>query len=399
MPATDNPVILYLLSGNLSSTPRALKSLVTLDEEPFVLLVNRTATWKAYDLDLMKELGIRYVWINLWRRPIFPWLLATMTQQICRIGGIFLKNSPRISAFASNKSTILLNMKLRSLDIRLSGIRAHGYGALYPAWRLSVRRGIPFHADVEDFHPGELPPHGNSSEKARRELLMRTILPKASFVTFPSPGISRRSLEITGPLRGHNIILNSFPAGEFIKPAKKSGPLKMIWFSQKIGINRGLNLVFSALTLMEENNWELCLVGDAQPGLEESIPPSIRSFVRILPPLPQHELHRFLSVFDVGLALEVATESENRDLCLTNKLLAYAQAGLYILATNTSAQKVFIEEDPDRGLLCEYDLQEMKKALNTIQSEIGPIRAGAKVRYKKNDILSWEHQTQNLRAL
>jgi hypothetical protein len=45
---------------------------------------------------------------------------------------------------------------------------------------------------------------------------------------------------------------------------------------------------------------------------------------------------------DIGLALESKTADFNRDICLTNKILAYAQAGLYIFATDTFGQRDFL---------------------------------------------------------
>ncbi len=59
-----------------------------------------------------------------------------------------------------------------------------------------------------------------------------------------------------------------------------------------------------------------------------------------------------MSDFDIGLAIEDPTADENRNICLTNKIWSYFQAGLYIVATNTLAQQQFMQLFEQHGCIC-----------------------------------------------
>jgi glycosyltransferase involved in cell wall biosynthesis len=56
----------------------------------------------------------------------------------------------------------------------------------------------------------------------------------------------------------------------------------------------------------------------------------------------------------IGLASEFA-HNQNRDLCLTNKLFMYLLAGNAIVATDTSAQTYFLEDNQGIGSLYEQE--------------------------------------------
>jgi glycosyltransferase involved in cell wall biosynthesis len=52
------------------------------------------------------------------------------------------------------------------------------------------------------------------------------------------------------------------------------------------------------------------------------------------------------------LALEVKTPL-NRNICLTNKIFTYLQSGLAVIASDTMAQKAFMEQYPGIGRIYE----------------------------------------------
>lgn len=387
---------LYILSGNLSSTPRALKNIITLREKVLVSVVNRTPAWQNLDRKLFAEHQIEYTSVNLWRKPILRWFFTSLLHQLFRIAFQFIKGSVRINALSSEKSSILLINHLKKFRVSCSQIRGHGYGAIYPAWVLSKKWNTPFMIDIEDYHPGEFIRRDAKNERIRRELLLKSILPDALFISFASPLIARRTIDLVGPLKNYNVILNSFPSNEFRPPEQLAGPLKMIWFSQKITGGRGLEQLFSALKSLKRASWELSLVGDIDQWFLNTIPLELRSNINVLPVRSQKDLHQYLSGFDLGLALEQGNLDENRDLCLTNKLLAYTQAGLYILATNTSAQKEFINEDPDRGMVCKQDEDDIVDSIKMIIKSLPRIRSSSLKRYDKGHSVSWEKEARKI---
>ena len=111
------------------------------------------------------------------------------------------------------------------------------------------------------------------------------------------------------------------------------GPLRLVWFSQNISAGRGLEYILPPLKKFV-GTIELHLFGNLDGAFYEAhLKPMKNVFIH--EPLPQKKLHNNLSNYDVGLALEIATD-RNRDICLTNKLLAYFQAGLFVFASDTA---------------------------------------------------------------
>lgn len=233
--------------------------------------------------------------------------------------------------------------------------------------------------------------------------------------------------------------------------------LKLVWFSQKISFGRGLEQLFEALKLLlsvsqypdqsEETEkskqkiansedseltthysqlkyhnlysnirnsalLQLTLIGDLDPEFEKTVlnryysPLSthysllISNFsLLLIPPLSQPALHAELANYDIGLALEFDSSDLNRQLCLTNKIIAYAQAGLYILATDTPAQKAFMEEQPFRGLVCGQTPEAMAEALSKIMENKQQIKQKAMARFDKGNELAWEKEREKLSAI
>ena len=76
--------------------------------------------------------------------------------------------------------------------------------------------------------------------------------------------------------------------------------------------------------------------------------------IRFHQPIAPDELFKFTSQFDIGMATETAPNL-NRDICLTNKIFTYIQAGLAIIASDTQAQRLFMEQYPTTGCLYQKD--------------------------------------------
>ena len=393
--------ILFILSGNLSTTPRALKSLSFLLSNGYeckIILVNRAEQWQKKDMILLHEHGYNITSINLGRKPLFPWLIATIIEKISLVLYPFFKKSIIISVNASNKSSIILNKyikkkKLCDYDLVLG----FGSGALFPSFKIAKKYNIPFGLDIEDYFPGEFIRKDVINEKRRREFLMGKILPLAEFLTFSSPLIAEESMKIIGGHKNYQVILNTFNESEFFSPEQKNGKLKLIWFSQKITSGRGLELLFDAVS--EIFDIELTLVGSIDPEFYSRISLELRNRINFIPALNQKELHLELGKYDVGLALELDSADKNRQLCLTNKIFAYAQAGLYILATDTFAQSQFMKINPVLGIVCKQSSDSIKQILLMIIDKQQTIRAKAQDRYFAAKELSWGKESIKLNKI
>ena len=403
--------ILYILSGNISHTPRALKSILTFApiNEVKIIGINRGGIWEQLDIDLIKQSNINYKSIPFERNSsLFCWLISKLIQLISSVLYKLNLRIPFIFAFSGNRASILLNLKLYQLKRQFNIIIGHSSGALYPVWSLSKKLKVPFIFDLEDYHPGEQINSDTFNEKRRREFLLKKLLPEASFVTVASPLIAERIKELVGAtnLKNLAVINNCFPSSEFEftpqdphtksistsshvlpRPSTSHIPrttsistsshvpfsrpftslftrpstsffsrpstsilVHFVWFSQNIASNRGLEIIIPELIKVKDKI-HLHLIGNLYDDFnQEWIVPN-REFISTYPPVSQKELNRFICQFDVGLALELSSVDENRGICLTNKIWTYLQAGFYILATDTPAQIAFIEEHEGHGLV------------------------------------------------
>ena len=390
--------LLFILSGNLSTTPRAQK-IINLLKDDFICeiaLVSRTPAWKDKDKLLLTELSLSAISLSLCRKPFVPWLIATLKEKVSGLLYPLFNKNIDISSYASNKSSIILWDYLKKQNkSRYDLILGFGAGALYPSWKLSCKLGIPFAFDIEDYHPGELIRKDVKNERKRREFLLKRLLPFVSMIISSSPMIADKINELIGGHRNHIVTLNSFPSDEFKAPERKEGKLKLVWFSQKVTFGRGLEMLFEAVK-DSFADISLTIIGEMDLLFKSTLNPEIIENVTFLPSIPQKKLHSSLAEFDVGLALELDSADENRHYCLTNKILAYAQAGLYILATDTPAQKLFIQEDSKRGIICRQSSENIAEALKILVEAKERVRANAYDRYMKAKNLSCENNSIEL---
>ena len=406
--------VLFILSGNLSTTPRAVKAIQTLPKGVHceVVMVNRNRLWKDKDQDIIKDLKIKANYVELGRSPLIAWIKATFYQKLSTFLYKFKKNSVWINGHASNKSSIVLHQFLKNKDYsHIDLIMGHSAGSMFPAYMLSDKIKVPYVFDVEDYHPGESISYDAIHEKQRRESLMKFILPKADAITYASPLIGEYTLKLIGEHNCHELILNGFKSEEFIVPKQKdqNESLNLVWFSQKVSFGRGLENLFEALLSLKPssfNRFKLSLIGEMdQIFFKKEIEPNLNLFkennveIECVSALPQTQLHNLMSTFDIGLALEFNDTDLNRELCLTNKIITYAQAGLFILATDTKAQVQFIEKDKGLGIICDQTTSGVQNGLLRLIKNSTEIRSLASNRFLLGKTFSWEQESKKIEKI
>lgn len=410
--------ILYILSGNISTTPRALQSIQSaiLIHKVELVYVNRSNTWKSIDIELLKEIGIKGHSVSLGREEFSRWLMVSILHKFASFLVKLFPKSFCLNAIASNKASLFLLFALSKINGEYDLVIGHSYGSLFPAFNFAKRNKLPFIFDIEDYHPGE---KSSKREKKRRAVLMQKLLPKAEYLTYASPLIGKYSLDLSKDKRISGIsilrqaqqpqaqspklnapdrsvlINNSFPQKEFQFKENKQQKIQFVWFSQNIAAGRGLELIIPALAEFK-NEIQLTLIGNLYPGFEQTFLATYSEFIAYVKPLPQTELNLFLSNFDIGLAIELSSSDFNRDICLTNKIFAYAQSGLYIMATNTSAQKQFMEEHQNLGIITGQTTSEMGEMIASIIKNKEVIRQEKKRRFEYAKKLAWEHEGEKL---
>lgn len=402
--------ILFITTSNLPTNPRLLKEidLISKDNSVTVLLF-KLGNWSdSTNQNMMDErLHIQFIELDVTRKKRLHWFLWAIIEKLARVILPLFKKSLVINALSHGRRSIMLWTKLTELKAKPNYIVAHNLGALYPAFALSKKYEVPFIYDIEDYDPGIVVRNGGRHYVSICEQLIKSCLPSSIALTSASPLIGEYTLKLIGGHPNHQVILNSFPSDEFQPPYEKdSDILKLVWFSQKISFGRGIEQLIEAFKLLIKHQEKdlpisLTLIGDIDSRFHKQIlQPALKSVsaikIEIIPPMNQSELHRNLANYDVGLALEFNNTDLNRQLCLTNKILAYTQAGLYILATGTPAQQQFIEEGPERGLVCGQIPEAMAEALQKIVTDRDKIKNKALERFEKGKELAWEKESSKL---
>ena len=224
---------------------------------------------------------------------------------------------------------------------------AHYTGAL-PAAALAARRyGAKLGFDAEDLESGlYLLEKGPSHHDLLVERVQARYLPECDYITASSSGIAE-AYATKYRLSLPRTILNVFPLGHRspqFRATAVEGPLTVYWFSQTVGLDRGLPDAVRALGLLRGRRIELHIRGQLREAtrqefltLAASCGVQGQQFV-FHPPGSPDEMVRLSSEYDVGLALEPGS-SVNNNMAISNKLCTYLLAGNAVVATATSAQR------------------------------------------------------------
>lgn len=233
----------------------------------------------------------------------------------------------------------------------------HNPGGLAPAINAALHNGVKSGFDAEDFHRLEYSDDPTHPDVKCKTYLEEKYFPKASYLITASPLITLEYKKIF-PLLDFNSILNVFPRTKDLEVKKSTSnqALKLFWFSQTIGPNRGLDEAIEAIKIIGSPLIEIHALGFPRQQVIEHYTRVTKSYgfldsqLTFYPPIPPDEIYAFASNFDIGLATEIGVPF-NRNICLTNKIFTYIQSGLAVAASNTSAQEDLLRKYPDCGKL------------------------------------------------
>jgi glycosyltransferase involved in cell wall biosynthesis len=213
--------------------------------------------------------------------------------------------------------------------------------------------------DIEDLHTGEDFPT-SAGERRRRRLatIERRYLPRCTHVSAVSDGVADAVAArhaIARPLVVHNV----FPLVPAVFDTEAGArphvpPVKLAWFSQVIGLDRGIQDAIQALGLVA-GDFELHLRGSTDPAAAEGLrrladDVGIGGRIHFHPWAAPTELLGWLADQDIGLALEQPT-CANKLMTVSNKVFSYLAAGLAVVATDTPGQHRVVAAQPGTGSL------------------------------------------------
>jgi glycosyltransferase involved in cell wall biosynthesis len=387
---------LFISTSNLASNPRLLKELglaMNYFDEIEVIQFSLGGWSDRITEKLKRDFPvISFVELSATRKPILPWALSTLQQLVLKKINYKWLNCKLIS-FSLNKRSIILSRYLGQNKNHYDWIIAHNPGAFYPAYEIANRINGKLGLDIEDYHPGE---YIHSAMSERMLEMMKCILPQAHYCSFAAPLIQKEiESKIPNKTQRWFTVINGFSQGEFIEPSlpKKSDKIKMVWFSQNITPGRGLEKFIQVMSEFKDVI-EFHLIGDLSVTNKDLLFKSNAEII-IHPPMLQAALHKFLSSFHVGLAADPPI-NRNRELAITNKLLAYAQAGLFIISISAQGQNEFLEQSGLNFKILENEENQIKQCLNGLVEYYRKDKLNSRSQFDIAKKYSWESMNSEL---
>jgi glycosyltransferase involved in cell wall biosynthesis len=232
---------------------------------------------------------------------------------------------------------------------------AHNLGALPAAVLAAKHTGAKIGYDAEDLHSAQFTSTHDESYRLNK-YIEEKYFGRVDYFTAASPLIAeyyKREYSYLEPV----VVNNVFPktALNISQNYKADEPLKLFWFSQTVGPERGLEDVIKAMAATQ-GNVQLHLLGNCNESHKAALSNLVTKLklkadqLWFYEPIGTDEIFDFASRFDIGMATETGVPL-NRDICLTNKIFTYIQCGLAMIASDTQAQALFMEQYPGTGKL------------------------------------------------
>jgi len=348
-----NKKIVLITSGQPSLNPRLVKEADSLAENGYDVMVIYQY-WNDWGTKMDEGLlvGKRWEAIRVGgstnENPVAYWLSKNLYRARQAINKLFGGRFLPAELLIGRCTQLLAKEASRHLaDLYI----AHNLAALPAAVKAAKKYNTKSGFDAEDFHRNEVSDDPNNPNVILKSTIEDKYLPKVNYVTASSPGIGaayKRLFHGTSPV----VLLNAFPVDTTIKfnNTTSGGTLRLFWFSQTIGPQRGIEDIVTALTILDNREIELHLLGFLPSTGKEYLERigADKITLQIYPPMPPDAINQFAFQFDIGLALETGF-CLNNDLALSNKIFTYMQAGLAVIASDTTAQKSLLDEYPKIG--------------------------------------------------
>jgi hypothetical protein len=297
------------------------------------------------------------------------------------------------ASFNPNLSAYLQRLEKLQPDL----VIGHNPGALPILSEWNQRGPVLF--DAEDDHPGEF--DLASPESQRVVQLEDHEIATLSHLSAASPLIGEQ-YQLRFPHLNLTSIDNAFERTlqpEF-QPLEQE-TLSLVWFSQVVGLDRGLEEFLQALHHIADLRVHLTLIGLTSETVRRDLESCLASPNHTLSfkaPLSEPELLEELGRHHIGLALETG-KTRNRQLCRTNKLFCYPLAGCLTLASQTRSQVQFMDEHPEAGVVFESN-ETLSQFLKGWAEHPKTLQKRRKAAWQLgHDILNWETESQKLMAL
>ena len=396
---------MLLSVGQPSTNPRLVKeanSLIKAGFDVYVIYTYWTEwAWKA-DKELFKE--VKWTPILAGGSPFEDTTTYFFTRlRVKLFGFIVRKITLRYGIAEIAKGRTYPNLLAKAKSIKADLYIAHVQAALPAAVNAAKKNNAKCGFDAEDFHRNEVTDEVNDLDYKVSRFIDDKYLSQVNYLSTSSPYISRAYRDLYKDMLPVTI-LNVFPVDERVpEPQVTAGAaIKLFWFSQTVSAVRGVSDCINALRTINNPAIELHLLGYADAETKQQLNTLAGgSFTLVFhSPIAPNEIPAFAAAFDIGLAMEDRIPF-NRDICLTNKIFTYMQAGLAVIASDTTAQKGLMGDHPETGKVYENrNVQSLAQAISYYADNRDELYAAKKASYDTaRGQLNWEKESEKFLAL
>lgn len=391
--------ILFISTLSLATNPRLTKEMELALSNGYkvnVICFEFKNGSKQYNDELINQFSsVNFILLNAQRSLSIKWIFLTFKTYMYQFLLRFISLPEKCVAQAFSKRSDMLIKALKNVN-KADLVIGHNPGAIYVTRTAGKRFNCKTGFDIEDFHPGEGHDLFNKNMTLK---LMKKILPDMNYISFSSLSIMAactRSISFQNKQQ-LLVIRNLFKKNEFnfdaINLIPYTNKIKLVWFSQHIDYGRGLEQIIPVIEKYKD--WvQLDLIGQANEHFKNNFLSQKKSLV-FHDFKTQKQLHSDLQNYDIGLAIEPGKDINN-NLALSNKLLAFFQSGLFIIATKTDGQISFLSEYKDHCSWVEKSLFDFEEILQVCIGKIGQIREQRGERFSRAQSNHWELENKQI---
>gem|GEM_PF-6883069 len=348
--------ICFITSNHIESNPRLVKEAVAAFNAGYkvkVIFAQALKRISEHDEKIVASYpGIQFEKYVYFQKSPQKKFFLKINKNLCKIWFFFGSRNPEIlgGALCLYYRELLELARRDSFDLYVG----HNLSTLPLVRRLSLGSSKPFGFDLEDAY---------SLEKHSPLVLAiikqteKMFLKEAAYLTAASPFYIDYYYSKYG-LRSIQLVLNTFEqravSFEAIDKKGSGERLRLCWFSQAIGLDRGLQMAILAMN--QVSNVELHLFGDVSEGVKRellgaALSSEVKERVYFHGHVQSQNLPEVISSFDIGLAFEnnKLDGNENRNLCITNKIFFYVVCCLPVIATFTKGQNWIFQKTSEIG--------------------------------------------------
>jgi glycosyltransferase involved in cell wall biosynthesis len=398
--------ILILIGGHLCNAPRPQKEADTLAQaghdvsvagfwfDPeFVKRDRQLLKTTPWQFQPIVDFQPHHRFTNLWIRA-----QGRITKKCYQRFQIF---SPNLLGFSAKAMLKVAHQFQADLTI------VHSELGLWVGNQL-LHEGFRVGVDFEDWFSEDLLPEARLARPiAQLKALEQHLMQTCQYCLTTSHAMAE-AMAIAYHAPSPTVIYNAFPWAD---RAELDGQIKdrrnlklpsLHWFSQTIGPGRGVETLLQALPHLKTPA-EVHLRGNypdsSRQWLEPLIPKEWRDRLFIHPTVSNAELLSRIAEHDIGLALEIPYCS-NKQFTASNKLFQYMQAGLAVIATDTTGQQEILKQFPAVGeVIPHQNAIALANALNTFLNNPQRLKTAKTTALKAASALSWEQQENRLLRL